>query len=99
MRMAYSRKRPREAERRFSLLRKPQKELLSYAEPDSLLFDLKFVPPHLPAGEQDFVTKLSCNARNAGLLNERADRCAHHIERNLRWYSWTAPLHSGFAKV
>jgi DNA polymerase-3 subunit delta' len=68
--------------------RENQKELLSYSLGllrKVLLFgiDPKFVP-HLPAAEQDFVTKFSklVTPRNADLLTKELTDAHYHIERN-----------------
>ncbi len=91
MRMAYSRKAAdilKQSEEFQKLGRESQKELLSYALGlirKVLLFgiDPKFVP-HLPAGEQDFVTKFSklVTPRNADLLTKELTDAHYHIERN-----------------
>ncbi|MDO7845302.1 DNA polymerase III subunit delta [Hymenobacter sp. M29] len=68
--------------------RENQKELLSYSLGllrKVLLFgiDPKFIP-HLPAAEQDFVTKFSklVTPRNADLLTKELTDAHYHIERN-----------------
>ena len=68
--------------------RESQKEMLSYSlglVRKVLLYgiDPKFVP-HLPAGEQDFVTKFSklVTPRNADLLTKELTDAHYHIERN-----------------
>ncbi|OGX85468.1 DNA polymerase III subunit delta [Hymenobacter lapidarius] len=91
MRMAYSWKAAdilKQSEEFQKLGRESQKELLSYSLGlirKVLLFgiDPKFVP-HLPAGEQNFVTKFSklVTPRNADLLTKELTDAHYHIERN-----------------
>ena len=91
MRQAYSQKAAeiiKHSEEFQKLGRENQKELLSYSLGllrKVLLFgiDPKFVP-HLPAAEQDFVTKFSrlVTPRNADLLTKELTDAHYHIERN-----------------
>ena len=91
MRQAYSQKAAeiiKHSEEFQKLGRENQKELLSYSLGllrKVLLFgiDPKFIP-HLPAAEQDFVTKFSrlVTPRNADLLTKELTDAHYHIERN-----------------
>ena len=91
MRLSYSQKAAdvlKQSEEFQKLGRESQKEMLSYSLGlirKVLLFgiDPKFVP-HLPAGEQDFVTKFSklVTPRNADLLTKELTDAHYHIERN-----------------
>ncbi|MBF9222956.1 DNA polymerase III subunit [Hymenobacter ruricola] len=91
MRLSYSQKAAdilKQSEEFQKLGRESQKEMLSYSlglVRKVLLFgiDPKFVP-HLPAGEQDFVTKFSklVTPRNADLLSKELTDAHYHIERN-----------------
>jgi DNA polymerase-3 subunit delta' len=91
MRQAYSQKAAdilKSSEEFQKLGRETQKELLSYSLGllrKVLLFgiDPKFVP-HLPAGEQEFVTRFSklVTPRNADLLTKELTDAHYHIERN-----------------
>ena len=91
MRQAYSQKAAeilKQSEEFQKLGRENQKELLSYSLGllrKVLLFgvDPRFVP-HLPAAEQDFVTKFSklVTPRNADLLTKELTDAHYHIERN-----------------
>ena len=91
MRLSYSQKAAdilKQSEEFQKLGRESQKEMLSYALGQVrkvLLFgiDPKFVP-HLPAGEQDFVTRFSklVTPRNAELLTKELTDAHYHIERN-----------------
>ncbi len=91
MRQAYSQKAAeilKQSEDFQKLGRENQKELLSYSLGllrKVLLFgiDPQFIP-HLPAAEQDFVTKFSklVTPRNAELLTKELTDAHYHIERN-----------------
>jgi DNA polymerase-3 subunit delta' len=91
MRQAYSQKAAdilKSSEEFQKLGRETQKELLSYSLcllRKVLLFgiDPQFVP-HLPAGEQEFVTRFSklVTPRNADLLTKELTDAHYHIERN-----------------
>ena len=91
MRLSYSLKAAdilKQSEEFQKLGRESQKEMLSYSlglVRKVLLYgiDPKFVP-HLPAGEQDFVTKFSklVTPRNADLLTKELTDAHYHIERN-----------------
>ncbi|MCI1189936.1 DNA polymerase III subunit delta [Hymenobacter sp. DH14] len=91
MRQSYSQKAAdilKQSEEFQKLGRENQKELISYSlglVRKVLLFgiDPKFVP-HLPAAEQDFVTKFSklVTPRNADLLTKELTDAHYHIERN-----------------
>ena len=91
MRLAYSQKAAdilKQSEEFQKLGRESQKELLGYSLGllrKVLLYgiDPRFVP-HLPAGEQDFVTKFCklVTPRNADLLTKELTDAHYHIERN-----------------